>query len=225
MSLTADAGERDDVLGSGTSDYRPLRERLALLAEHLPVSHVPADTPFGRLVGALVEFVEHGPDLLDAADDDAEHVERQLRAEPGQRSVPTGVAEILVSGYPDPADVQVNGGDRAELERLRAANADLRSQQGDQREQLADALERLQRLEEREAPHNADQAPPEQRAQLDQIQGAASATTTVESHPAADPPHQPGQPGNPGGDLEDPSTIYRAPTGEHETTTDPGGTR
>lgn len=106
-----------------SEDYRPLLERLETLAFHLPISHTIGHLHAGKLLAALVHYVEFGPELLDAADADAAHTEAMVSKEIGQRTVPLSVPNVLMGPYPDlEANAQQAAADQsarlAELENL-----------------------------------------------------------------------------------------------------------
>lgn len=81
--------------------YRSLLERLKLLGDELPVSHLLDITASGRLLSALVHWAEFGSELLDAADDSAAATEDMLKGDPSQRHVPLHVATVLMAPFPD----------------------------------------------------------------------------------------------------------------------------
>lgn len=93
--------------------YRSLFERLKVVGDELPVSHLVDHTPVGRVLSALIHYAEHGEDLLDAADQAVEHFTAGLRKAVDARTIHTGVPEILNAPYPQPVDAAADSAEMA----------------------------------------------------------------------------------------------------------------
>jgi hypothetical protein len=107
--------------------YVSLFDQIAELAAHLPVSHVVADTKIGRYIAAVVHYMEHGPEILEAAAQATAHVRDQLSNESfAKRTAPPQVDEVLAAPYPQAQDTNDT---TVQLEQLKAQVAALEGAQ------------------------------------------------------------------------------------------------
>lgn len=153
--------------------YRSLLERLRTLADHLPPSHVVGERPSERVLAALVHYIEFGEKLLNAADDDAQHVADDLAKSPDQRSVAKGVVGVLTEPFPTPRSAEESAANQdaklaalqAQVDQLLAARDELPTQTAagaplPQTSVSTDEPELQTPVEHNPEPVNTEQAPP-----------------------------------------------------------------
>lgn len=109
--------------------YVSLFDKLKVLAEHLPISHVINESPVGRFVAALAHYAEFGDEILNAALKAAADVEHQLTLPMHERGPDLHIPKVLTA--PEPASVATTEDQGLAIAQLQAQLAALQGAQAE----------------------------------------------------------------------------------------------